>query len=166
MNNSKPPLKSQLRQYLYDIGGKVKEEPKDPKLEFVFVFEFGGRSYSLTKPKKMNSVVLAHGFRLGNEHKAKFEALNQEKRKKFIIGFNNILHSYHLEYNYNLGLNQIGIHIKIFVEDNGIPLQVFYDKFMTLFSCSKVILNFINEFLADQIPQDTSSTGMQTNLYS
>jgi len=166
MSNSKPLLKSKIRKYLYDIGGKIKEEPKDPKFEFVFVFEFGGRSYSLIKPKKTNFIVLAHGFHLGDEHKTKFNSLNQDMHKKFIIGFNNILHSYHLEYNYNLRLNRIGMNSKLFIEDNEFSPQMFYDKFMRLFSCSKVIVNFINEFLADQIPQDTSSTGTQTNLYS
>ena len=166
MSNPKPPLKSKIRQYVYDIGGKIKKEPKDPKIEFIFVFEFGGRTYTLNKPKKTNFIVLAHGFRLGNEHKMKFDSLNPKNHKKFIIGFNNILHGYHLEYNYNLGLNQIGLHTKVFVENNDCTLQVFYDKFMMLFSCSKIILNYINDFLVDQAPQDTSSTGTQTNLYS
>ena len=166
MINSKPPLKSLIRQYLYQIGGKIREEPKDPKLEFVFVFDFSNRTYSLAKPKKMDFVVINHGFHLGKEHKSKFDLLSGQRRKKFLVNFNNILHQFHMEYNYNFKENRIGVTTKVFSEGGQIMLQNFYDKFMAIFSCTKILINFINEFLVDAQPEDESSTGTQSTLYS
>ena len=79
--------------------------------------------------------------------------------KKFMIGFTNILHYFKMDFNYNFQENRVVLITKIFIENSGVSINAFYDKFMGLFSCNKVILNYIN----DNLEGDNSDIKISTN---
>ncbi len=143
------PLKSRIRQYILDIGGKITEEPRDPNFELIFQFEYGNRGFSVSKPKKRKELGITHGFHLNDNHKQILEQLMTKKEsfKKFVIGFTNILHYFKMEYNFNFQENRILIFTKIFIKNSSVTTNKFYDKFMGLFGCNKVLLNFIHNKL-------------------
>lgn len=149
MTDSKIPIKSSIRQTILDIGGKITEEPQDPNFDFIIRFEYGNRSFSASKPKKREEIGITHGFHFDNPHKNALDQLmtDENKIKKFTIGFTNILHYFGMDFNFNFKENRVIIITKIFIERNGVSTNTFYDKFMKLFSCNKVLLNFIHENL-------------------
>ncbi len=158
MSEVKKPIKSIIRQIVLRIGGKIVEEPQDPKSDFVIRFEYSGRSFSASKPKKRNQVGIAHGFHFDGLHKKALDSMlgNQKEMKKFTIGFSNILHYFGLDFKFNFKENKVVMITKIFLDDNTLSSNVFYDKFMRLFSCNRVLLNYIIEKLDGNGKEDIS----------
>ncbi len=145
------PLKSVIRQKILEIGGKITAEPNNPNFNFIFQFEYGKRNFSVSKPKKRQIIGITHAFHFDKNHKKVLDEIlkDQKKIRKFLINFTNILHYFRMDFNFNLKENRVVITTKIFIERNEISTNILYEKFMQLFSCNKVLLNFIHENLED-----------------
>lgn len=143
-----------IRKNILLIGGLLKEEIDDPKLEFGFIFIFPnerGKPMTVIRQKKKNFIEISFGFKLSPEHEKKFKSLENTDKRTFIKYLQKNLFRAELDYNYNFSQQYtLALIDKIFLENDQISLNQFFRSVRKIHSNAMNIIFFIQDFFTDE----------------
>jgi len=167
MEEKQPKLRDLIRQYFLDIGGLLREEPKDPKFEFAFKFLYPnerGRNILVIKLKNKNQIEISNGTSLSIEHKSRFDVLDNKNKISFIRELQRMIT--HDKFEFELVSNPekflFVIIDRIFIK-KGLSINTFYKSFQSIFSCSLGCVLFIQGYFKEDIKLEDLSTGKDRN---
>jgi len=127
MAEQKPNFKSVIRNYILTIGGVLKEEINDLKLEYGFQFIYPnkiGNPMTMVQLKKRNYVEISFGIKINEKHAEEFKGLQDIDKRNFMKNLQKMLLQTGLIFNYDFRQNYIiSLVDKIFIENNTISLN-------------------------------------------
>ena len=138
MAEKNPSIKSVIRNYVLKIGGLLKEEVNDPKLEFGFTFIYPnnlGNPMTVVQLKKKEYVEISFGIRVDAKHIEEFKKLDEVDKRSFMKTLQKKLLKTGLLFNYDFQQRyMISLVDKLFIENDRISLNDFFTSVQQVYS--------------------------------
>ena len=154
MTERKTSFQDLLRTYVLKIGGLLKEELSDPRFEFGFRFLYpnvNGRLTMVIQPKGKDHVEISVGTPLSPPHREKFIALSDVDKRTFVKNLSKSLFQSEIDFTYEFSQHYTIVLIdKIFIEDNRISLNHFFNSVRKVYSKTMELIIFIQDFFSDE----------------
>lgn len=169
MSTKENKIKILIREYLLDEG-LLRENIKNPKIDFGFRFEFPkgktpdgkpvGRSFSVVKPKKKNFIEISSGTRIDKIHMNALDSLKDKKKEQFFADLRKLfLHRdvfFHIDFK---NLRYVVIETIFLTKNGGISKDFFYRIIRKVFTSVLLSVTLLREYISGKIkPEDFSYT--------
>jgi len=158
-----------IREYLLNEG-YLRENIKNPRIDFGFRFEFPkgktpdgkslGRSFSVVKPKKKNFIEISSGTRIDKIHVNALNSLKDKKKEQFFADLRKLFLHRDVFFHIDLKDHRYVVIDTIYLAKNGgIPKDFFYRIIRKLFTSVILSVILLNEYISGKVkPEDFSYT--------
>ena len=154
-------IKSIVRNYILKIGGLLKEEINDPKLEYGFGFIYPnttiGKPMTVVQLKKKEHIEISFVIRIDPKHVEEFKTLEEADKRSFMKTLHKML--FRIELPFILDFRQkffISLLDKIYIENDTISLNTFFKSVQKIYSQAILILVYVQDFFSDEFIIDDS----------
>ena len=160
MTEKKPSFISVIRNYVLKIGGLLKEEIHEPKLEFGLHFIYPnnlGNPMTVVQLKKKEYIEISFPIKIGEKHIEVFKGLNKVDKRNFMKTLQKKLLQTGLLFNYDFQQRyMISLVDKLFIDNDRISLNDFFKSVQRVYSQAVAILIFVQDFFSDEFIFDDS----------
>jgi hypothetical protein len=156
MSEKGQKLKALIRKYILDIGGLLKEEIDEPKLEFGFRFIYphqNGRLLIVLKTKKTDFIEISCPSNLPDQYINALNSLEERDKSHFAKRLQKeILFNKSVDFMYDFSVKfTVVVMDRIYIEQDTISKNEFFRIVRNIYSTANLIVFFVEDFFSEDL---------------
>jgi len=168
MSTKESKTKVLIREYLLNEG-HLRENLKDPKLDFGFRFEFPkgktsdgkptGRSFVVVRPKKTDFIEISSSTKISPEHIKALDSLKDMKKEQFFSDIRKLFFLQNVFFQIDFKNYRYAVIDRIYLTRNGtVSKDFFYRIIRKLFNCVVYSIILLHEYTSGKVKPEDFST--------